>query len=102
MPGFIDERYRCKECGGVDPGMVGLIVHRPTCSTQPGHLEARMREAVQRAERRVKRAAYMASAEAQRLRELRTIEREEEHAEERHTEDLSFWEMDEGTPRGSR
>lgn len=73
-PGRIDYwKDRCRECGGIDPLSMGLPIHKPTCSESPGYLQARMREAVDRQERRARREAWARSAEAKRVRNLRTI-----------------------------
>ena len=67
MPGFRDRQMfaRCPECDGADVANVGFFLHRPTCSTQPGHEEAREREAADKG----------ASPETKRLLELRTAKR---------------------------
>jgi len=77
MPGFRDRNLyaRCPECDGPDIGGVGMFMHRPTCSTEPGHEEARKADAEARAERRRERDEFVASPEAARLRELRTARR---------------------------
>jgi hypothetical protein len=50
-------------------------MHRPTCSTQPGHEEARKREAESKAERRREIDAMVADPETQRRLALRQARR---------------------------
>lgn len=77
MPGWTERHpwSRCPECGGPDIGNAGFWMHYPTCSTQPGHDQARKQEAKALRKRRREIDALVASADARRLRELRTIGR---------------------------
>jgi hypothetical protein len=77
MPGFRDRQMyaRCPECDGPDLGNAGFPVHYPTCSTQPGHEEARKAEAESKAERRREIDAMVADPETQRRLALRQARR---------------------------
>lgn len=78
MPGAYDWHLagRCPDCDGrADPWITGRFFHKPTCPTQPGHAEAQRLADEARLERRAYIDRLVASDEARRLRELRSIGR---------------------------